>query len=74
MRSALAAQLDSEAVWDGKRRSISGTAIPVDFPSREKLTAYCYLALEELAGADATELKKAGLTSAQAAAVVAAIG
>lgn len=65
---------DLEETWDNKRREIAGTAIPVGFPARSALLAAGYLVTEEVDGADETELKAAGLTSSQAAAVLAAIG
>lgn len=74
MKAALSLRDDIESVWDAKRRSIAGTALPVGFPARALLTAAGYLALEELQGANTTELSRAGLTSQQAAAVLAAIG
>ena len=65
---------DLWSVWDAKRRAIAGTSIPAAFPAREKLTAAGYLVTEELAGSNASELRRAGLSSSQAAAVLAAIG
>lgn len=65
---------DIESVWDAKRRAIAGTSLPASFPARDKLVAAGYLVTEELAGANATELRRAGLTNSQAAAVLAAIG
>lgn len=74
MKAALRIQDDNEAVWDAKRRAIGGTAIPIGFPARTQLLAGGYLVTEELEGSDTTELQTAGLTSQQAAAVLAAIG
>lgn len=74
MKAALRLQDDNEAVWDSKRRSISGTSIPTGFPARTELLAAGYLVTEELDGSDTIELTAAGLTSTQAAAVLAAIG
>lgn len=65
---------DLEDTWDNKRRAIPGTALPVGFPALGLLLTAGYLVTEELNGADETELKAAGLTSSQAAAVLAAIG
>lgn len=64
----------SEALWDSKRRSCPGTELPSTFPARSSLMACGYLVLEEVTGADAEELKRAGLSSSQAAAVLAAVG
>lgn len=74
MKAAQALQNDIESVWDAKRSLIAGSAVPVGFPARAQLLAAGYLALEELQGANTTELTRAGLTSQQAAAVLAAIG
>ena len=74
MVAALRVQDDNEAVWDTKRRLIAGTSIPTGFPARAQLLAAGYLVTEELDGSDTTELTTAGLTSQQAAAVLAAIG
>ena len=59
--------------WDGKRRLEPGTAIPTTFPARAALTAAGYLVLEEIEGADTDELTRAGLSTSQAAAVLAAM-
>lgn len=74
MKAALRLQGDNEAVWDAKRRAISGRSIPASFPARTQLLAAGYLVTEELTGSDTTELTAAGLSSSQAAAVLAAIG
>jgi hypothetical protein len=62
---------DHADVWNTKRRSLPGTALPSNFPAREALTAAAYEVVEEVVGADATELTNAGLTASQAAAVLA---
>lgn len=59
--------------WDGKRRLLPGTSIPSTFPAASVLAGAGYLVLEEVTGADATELTNAGLSAAQAAAVLAAM-
>ena len=59
--------------WDGKRRGLPGTALPTTFPALTELGAAGYLVLEEVQGADASELTQAGLSSPQAAAVLAAL-
>lgn len=73
-RDAVALEDDMETVWDAKRRAMPGTVLTSGFPARPALLAAGYLAEEELEGADETELLNAGLTQAQAAAVLAAIG
>ena len=65
---------DFGPVWDGKRRAIAGTAIPVTFPARNELLGAGYLVTEEVNGASEHELHRAGLSRSQAAAVIAAIG
>jgi len=59
--------------WDTKRRAIAGTALPDDFPALRTRAGAGYLVLEEVTGADLEELTNAGLDSAQAAAVLAAL-
>lgn len=59
--------------WDAKRRTLSGTSIPADFPALAALTDAGYLALEEIDGATQSELTAAGLSITQAAAVLAAM-
>lgn len=64
---------DHRLEWDGKRKTIAGTDIPASFPARSALLAGGYLVLEELEGTDSTELTRAGLSTSQAAAVLAAL-
>ena len=73
MRAAAVELSSLEQAWDGIRRGEPGTAIPTTMPARAELVAAGYLAVEELDGADATELTNAGLSPAQAAAVLAAL-
>ena len=62
-----------QAVWLGKQALIVGTALPVGFPMLTELAVAHYTDAEDLDGADAAELRKrAGLTLAQANAVIAA--
>jgi len=60
--------------WDARRQQLPGTALPASFPARATLTAAGVLALEEIQGADESELLLTGLSSSQAAAVLAALG
>jgi len=64
---------DEADVWDSKRRLLPGTPIPATFPAASVLAGAGYLVTEEVTGADTTELINAGLTAAQAAAVLAAL-
>ncbi len=73
MRAAAVELSSVEEAWDGIRRGLPGTAIPTTFPARAELAAAGYLVVEELDGADTTELTNAGLGPAQAAAVLAAM-
>jgi hypothetical protein len=61
------------SAWDTKRRALAGTALPANFPAAATLAGAGYLVLEEVTGADLEELTNAGLSSAQAAAVLAAL-
>jgi hypothetical protein len=73
-RRAVELEDDNESVWDAKRREIAGTQFPADFPARSLLISCGYLVREEVEGATDLELRRAGLSRSQAAAVVAAIG
>lgn len=73
MRAAAVEQSPLESAWDGIRRGEPGTAIPTTFPARALLVAAGYLVVEEIDGADETELTNAGLSPQQAAAVIAAV-
>jgi len=63
---------ENATVWDSKRRTVSGTTLPTTTPAYAALIAAGYLATEEVQGAPTSELIKGGLTSSEAAAVVAA--
>ncbi len=65
-------ELDSEGIWKGKQEALAGTALPVDFPLVDILTAAGYTMVEDLDGATSAELYVAGLTTHQASAVLAA--
>lgn len=62
-----------EAVWLAKQIEQPGTALAVDFPSLSKLADAGYVAVEDVDGATSEELQQAGLSSGEAAAVLAAI-
>lgn len=64
---------DMDGIWRAKRLAEPGTSIPNNLPARSLLIAAGYLVIEEIQGADETELTEAGLNSAQAAAVIAAL-
>lgn len=59
--------------WDGIRKGEPGTELPQNLPARGALIAAGYLVVEEIDGADEDELTGAGLSSHQAAAVIAAV-
>lgn len=63
---------ENATVWDSKRRTISGTTLPTTTPAYSALIAAGYLVTEEVVGATAAELIEGGLSSSEAAAVVAA--
>jgi hypothetical protein len=73
MRRAAVDESPTEMAWDGIRRGEPGTTLPVTVPARAELVAAGYLVLEEVEGADETELTNAGLSPQQAAAVLAAV-
>jgi hypothetical protein len=62
-----------EAVWLGKQQAEAGTSLPADFVMLSVLSAAGYSTVEDLTGASLDELREAGLTPAQANAVVAAL-
>jgi hypothetical protein len=64
----------TDPIWDAKRREIAGTDLPATFPAKSLLNRAGYLVLEELQGANQTELMRAGLSASQAVAALAAIG
>lgn len=60
-------------LWQGRQEAETGTDLPSDFPSRAALIAAGYPAVQDLEGADASELREWARLSAPAAnAVVAA--
>lgn len=63
-----------EGAWRHHQEQESGTALAATFPSRAALAAAGYSTQEDLDGADAAELRKnAGLSTQQAAAVLAGL-
>lgn len=61
-------------VWKAKQEEQPGTALPDGFPSRSKLAAVGYEAIEDVDGATVEELQlQAGLSTREASAVLAAI-
>ncbi|NBC17450.1 MAG: hypothetical protein GVY18_09085 [Bacteroidetes bacterium] len=68
-------QLDTalEVVWQSKQEAEPGVALDATFPHRATLVALGYTTNEDLDGADADELRCAGLSSAQANDVIAAL-
>ena len=65
--------VDASMIWQGKQEAIPGTALPTDFPHLSVLAEIGYTTTDDLDGADADELRKAGLTPAQAEQVIAAL-
>lgn len=61
--------------WLSKQAAIAGTALADDFPTKSQLEAAHYSTVEDIDGADEDELViRVGITRAQAAAAIAAIG
>lgn len=74
----LLADSDMATQLHAKQAAEPGTALPATFPSLTKLATALYTTVEDLDGADATELTApvatgAGLTSREATAVLAAL-
>lgn len=74
MRRRTTAELGYTAlsvVWQSKQEAEAGALLPVGFPSKSTLEANGYIAIEDIDGADATELRvMAGLDSSAAQAVI----
>lgn len=74
---ALAAAKDDSALalaWRTQQLATAGTALPITFPHHAKLVAAWYETVEDVRGADASELQKyASLARKDAETVVAAI-
>ena len=63
---------DNDAVWKAKQEAEPGTALAATFPALSKLATAGYSTDTDLDGADEAELVRAGLTTREAAAVLAA--
>jgi hypothetical protein len=76
-KAKAAAVREEEALalaWRTRQRETAATALPSGFPHRVALVAAWYEAVEDLRGADVTELRTfAGLNRYQAEAVLAAL-
>lgn len=59
--------------WRAKQEAQPGTALPSDFPLRLRLIDAGYSTIEDIDGADATELAKVGFSAAQSASILAAV-
>lgn len=65
---------DWEGVWQGKQLAEPGTDLPTGFPSKSALEAVGYVALEDIQGADETEIQvNARISLTRARAVIAAL-
>lgn len=62
-----------ELAWHAKQIAEAGTALDASFPFAARLATAGYVAREDLLGASIEELQQAGLTSREAAAVLAAL-
>lgn len=59
--------------WRALQEAEPGTSLSGSFPARSKLVAAGYSTVEDIDGADVSELQAAGLTRAEATAALAAI-
>ena len=62
-----------ELTWQAKQEAEPGTALAADYPARAALVAAGYTTTEDLDGADADELRAAGLSTRDAEAALAAL-
>jgi len=60
------------AVWRAKQEAQPGTALPESFPARAALAAAGYTTVEDLDGANESELSGAGLSTREARDVISA--
>lgn len=63
---------DLELTWRAKQEAQPGTALPASFLLAAEIAALGYTTREDLDGADAAELERAGLTLTQANDVISA--
>ncbi len=61
------------AVFASKQSAQPGNQLPTEFPARAKLALRGYTTIEDIDGADASELGRAGLSSKEAALVIEAV-
>lgn len=72
--NALAIDDDVGLIWRGHQEEQESTPLPADFPSKTKLAAVGYTAVEDLDGADSAELLRwASLSKSEATTVLAAV-
>lgn len=64
---------DLETTWQAKQEAEPGTPLPGTFPFRAELAVFGYTTREDLDGADAEELERAGLALKEAESVISAI-
>lgn len=72
-RAARVLQQNDEQVWQAKQEAEQGTALAGTFPHRAILATLGYTTIEDIDGADADELRRAGLTARQAEDVLGAL-
>lgn len=63
-----------QQVWWGKQDLVAGAALSATVPFQVELAAAHYTTVEDLTGADRSELMTAGLTFLQATAVLESLG
>jgi hypothetical protein len=64
---------DWDTAWRAKQRSFPGAELPDDFPFRERLAAKDYSTVEDLDGADASELSRSGFSARDSIEILAAL-
>jgi len=67
-------QLSLASFWQARQEEEPGWLLSSSFPSRLALEKTGYTTMEDVAGADQTELRRAGLSSLDADAVILAVG
>jgi len=63
---AAASREPISSIWQAKQEEEPGTALPADFPSLIALRRAGYTTVEDIDGADANELRQAGVGDAEA--------
>jgi hypothetical protein len=62
-----------QQLWQVKQRAEPGDSLPADFPFRDRLVAVGYETIQDLNGADASELEDVCFTARESATIFAAL-